>query len=354
MDLQQVLGETGVRDWASDVEGDPLRFAIVGLGWFGADVGMTAIEESEYCTATVAVSGERAKAQRVADEHGLKRGLTYEEYHDGVAADAYDAVYVTTPNALHLPIVETAAGLGKHVLCEKPLEASLDRAEQAVSACDAANVTLMVAYRMQVTPEVRRLRAVIREGLIGDPVHAQGTFTFRMRPGPDTWRVDRDLAGGAALYDIGVYPINTLRFVFDAEPVRVSGEAASPHAGFEDVDDEHVTVQLAFEAGATAACHASFNAYAENRLRVIGTGGRATIEPVFDVAADRELRVETDDGHVAVRTGIDEMVEEFDYFASAILGDTTLEPDGADGLQDMRIFEGVMESARTGEAIYLD
>jgi len=58
----------------------------------------------------------------------IDHAITYDEYHDGVAADAYDAVYVCTPNALHLPYVETAAELGKDVLCEKPMEGSLERA----------------------------------------------------------------------------------------------------------------------------------------------------------------------------------------------------------------------------------
>ena len=348
MDVSRIRSEAAHRDWASTVDGGPLRMAVVGMGWFGEDVGLTAIAGSDDCEATVAVSGSAEKAERVAAEHDLEHGLTYEEFHEGVGTDAYDAVYVTTPNALHLPHIEAAAELDKHVICEKPLEASVDRARAAVQACEDAGVTLMVAYRMQTTPEIRRLREMLADGVIGDPVHAEGSFTFRINPGPDTWRVNRDLAGGAALYDVGVYPINTLRFVLGEEPSQLRGHMVSQSAGFEDVDDEHVTAQLEFPSGATAACHASFNAFSENRLRIVGTSGRVEIDPVFNVQVDRELRVETDDGVFTISTGVDEIVEEFDYFASVILGETSLEPSGQDGLRDMEILAAIEDSSRHG------
>ena len=354
MDIEETHNAAAVRDWETDVSGGPLRMAIVGLGWFGADVGFSAIERSEHCAVSVVVSGDAAKADRIAENHDLTAGITYDEYHDGQAADAYDAVYVTTPNARHLPMVDTAANLGKHILCEKPMEATLERARTMVDVCAAAGVDLMVAYRMQTTPEIRRLRELIANGAIGTPVHAEGTFTFHINPGPDTWRVDPSLAGGAALLDIGVYPINTLRFVLDADPIALSAHAVSESAGFEDVVDEHVTVNLEFPGGTTAACHASFNAHPENRLRIVGTNGRIELDPVFDVQADRTLELDTTDGRLSVGTNVDEMVEEFDYFACGVLGDTEIEPDGLDGLTDMEILDATFEAAATGERIELD
>ena len=354
MDLDRLADEAAARDWETDIAGGPLRMAVVGMGWFGEDVGLTGIAASEHCEATVVVSGDPDKAERVAAEHDLAAGITYDDYHAGVATDEYDAVYVTTPNGRHLPMVETAAEHGKHVICEKPIEATLERAERMVDRCDEAGVELMIAYRMQTTPEIRRLREVIAAGALGEPVHAEGTFTFRINPGPDTWRVDRELAGGAAMLDVGVYPINAFRFVFDEEPVALHAHAVSKHEGFEDVEDEHVTVNLEFPGGATAACHASFNAYSENRLRIVGTDGRAEMDPVFNVQVDRTLELETSDGRFAIGTGVDEIAAEFDYFACGVLGTTDIEPDGRDGLNDMRIVDATFRSAANGERIELD
>ena len=354
MNVDSIFADVARRDWERDVQGTPLRIAVVGLGWFGHDVGLPAIVDSAYCEATVAVSGSKGKAERVAAENDMEAGITYEEYHDGDAVEEYDAVYVVTPNALHLPYVETAASLGKHVLCEKPLEASYERARKLVDACSEADVRLMTAYRMQTTPVVRRMKELIKEGVIGDPVRAEGSFTFRKLDSgdPDEWRLDSDLAGGGALFDIGVYPLNTIRFVLDEEPTAVRGHEVSIHEGFEDVD-EHVSFQLEFRGGATAGCHASYNAYPQNRLRVIGTDGRVELDPVFGVQVDRTLEIESVDGRATVGDDTDEMREEFDYFATGVLSDGPLEPDGDDGLRDMAIVDAIYASHEEGELIEL-
>ena len=130
------------RDWRTDVDGT-VRYALVGLGWWTVDVAMPAIEASELGETTVLVSSTARKADRVGDENGVDRGLSYDEFHDGAATEEYDAVYVGTPNATHLAYAETAADLGKAVLCEKPLEATVERAQRLVEAC--ADVPLMVA-----------------------------------------------------------------------------------------------------------------------------------------------------------------------------------------------------------------
>jgi len=135
-------------------------------------------------------------------------------------------VYVATPNATHLEYVEAAAAQGKAVLCEKPLEATLDRARRLVAACREADAPLMVGYRMQTDPAVRRLRELIEAGVAGDVIHVHATMSQTMLGEldgeEDQWRLDPELSGGGALMDLGVYPLNTTRFALGADPVRVS------------------------------------------------------------------------------------------------------------------------------------
>ncbi len=96
------------RDWDRPVSDAPLRFAVIGLGGFARNTALPCIEESDYCETTAVVSGSPEKAAEVASEFDAEHALTYEEYADGVGSEDYDAVYVVTPNALHLPHVETA------------------------------------------------------------------------------------------------------------------------------------------------------------------------------------------------------------------------------------------------------
>jgi predicted dehydrogenase len=146
MELEAYLDEFNARDWEPDTEsGDSsLRLAIVGLGEFARTRALPAIEETARCETTVVVSSSPEKAESVATRFDADHILDYEEFHAGRAGDAYDAVYIATPPAFHLEYAATAAEHGKHVLCEKPMEATVERAEQMIRVCEDAGVTLMI------------------------------------------------------------------------------------------------------------------------------------------------------------------------------------------------------------------
>jgi len=344
------------RDWHSGAEGR-LRYALVGLGWWTVDVSMPAIAASDHCETTVLVSSTAEKARRVADEHGVERGISYEEFHDGVAADQYDAVYVCTPNARHLEYAATAAELGKGVLCEKPMEASVDRAERLVDAC--ADASLMVAYRMHTDPAVRRARELIADGFVGDPVAVYGNNTqplLEMNPDPDQWRLDPDLTGyGSSEMDLGIYSINTARFLLDRDPVAVQSRMASDHEAFADVADQYSSSLFVLEDDVHMVTTASQHAQEDTHLKVVGTEGEVELSPAFH--GECTLHVARGDVTATVdHGGFDverEMTEEFDYFADRLLGDGEIYPDGEHGLVDMRVIEAVHEAADSGEPVEL-
>ncbi|MDX1746915.1 MAG: Gfo/Idh/MocA family oxidoreductase, partial [Halobacteriales archaeon] len=231
MEIAQTLSGLGERDWVRETPDGSVRMAVIGLGGFANQHALPGIADGDFVETTVLVSGSAEKAERWAREWDAERGITYEEFHDGAAVADYDAVYIVTPNALHLDFVTSAAEYGKHVICEKPLEATYERAESLVAACDAADVKLMTAYRLQTDPAIRRVRDLVTAGILGDLVSFHGEFSVRSLRGDrteDHWRYDADLAGGGAMLDIGVYPLNTGRFVLGCDPVSVTGTTASP------------------------------------------------------------------------------------------------------------------------------
>jgi xylose dehydrogenase (NAD/NADP) len=344
------------RDWQDREEGGPIRFAVVGLGGFSRERALPAIERSTFCTVTTLVSGSAGKLDTVAAEFDADHAIDYEAFTSGVAVDAYDAVYVATPPAFHLEYVETAAESGKHVLCEKPLATDPERARRMIDRCEANGVTLMTAYRLQTEPAVRRLREVIADGCIGDPVQAHGGFSVRLLEsvGADTWRLDPAVAGGGALIDVGIYPLNTLRYLLDRDPVAVRGELTSGHEAFDRVE-EHVAFQLSLPDGITASCTASFNAHETSQLQILGTEGQVRITAPFGGEVPQEVLVESGDvGTEHVGEPVDEVVEEFDYFAHCIMTGETPEPDGADGLTDLEAIDAIYEAAESGRTVEID
>jgi xylose dehydrogenase (NAD/NADP) len=343
-----LLDDVAARDWDTDPEGT-VRFAVVGTGGFARHLALPAIESSDYGEVTTLVTGSPDDRADLAAEYDAT-AVDYDAYADGARADAYDAVYVVVPNRLHLPNVEAAAEHGKHVLCEKPLDATLERAERLVDTCEEHGVTLMTAYRMQTDPVVRRLREFVREGGLGDVVKLSGDFTFPVLSGgygPDHWRLDAELAGGGALYDVGVYPLNTARFVLDADPVAVEGTTHTS-GPYSDVD-ERVAFTVEFPEGVFGTFSASFTGAADSTFVVHGTDGTARLEDAFVPRRDRTLRVAVGGATLTLEgAGTNEVREEFDYFAHCVLTGERPEPDGEDALSDLRVMDAVYESAGSG------
>lgn len=349
MRFDQEHVEFAERDWQELTDADPIRIAVVGLGRFATNRALPAIREAGLCETTVVVSWTAEEARPVAREFDVPWAMGYDQFRDGMATEKYDAVYIATPNAFHLPYIRASAEHGKDILCEKPLDISVERAEQAVEMCRDAGVTLMVGYRMQFEPTLRRMREYIDDGYVGDVIQLSATFSNRIPPDQleDEWRLDEEIAGGGALIDLGIYPLNTMRFLLGEDPVSVFGTTASPHTGFEMVD-EHVSFELSFPNDVLGSCIASLNAYSTSRLVVQGTDGEIQVASPFGGIVPHSIVAERDDMRTEY-TGspVNEVIEEFDYFAHCLLTDTTPEPDGEDGLVDLRVIEAVYEAANT-------
>jgi xylose dehydrogenase (NAD/NADP) len=360
MELDHLTEGFDARDWQNVTEtDDPVRFAMIGLGWWTREQAMPAVAASNLSETTVVVSSDLKKAKSVAESsETVEEAIKYEEFHDGAASDAYDAVYVVTPNARHLPFVKTAAELGKAILCEKPMEATIDRAQEIVDVCEEHDATLMIAYRMHTEPAVRRAKDLINAGYVGDPVFVHGNMTepiLELVSDPDQWRLDWDLSGGCATMDIGIYPINTTRFLLDADPVRVTGSVGSVHKEFDDVPDEHSAFQVDFPDNVFALCTASQNAHMASHIRVTGTAGELLVEPAFYPWDDRKLTISH--GGTAMNIEfeqVDQMQEEFEYFSHCLLTGTEPYADGEHGLTDIETIKGVYESAESGLWVDLD
>jgi len=358
MDLMDHVSEFARRDWETYDGTETVRFALIGAGWFTREWALPGIERADHTEATVVVDLDPERAGALADEHDLTH-LSPEQFHDGVAESEYDAVYVCTPNATHLEYVETAAAFGKDVLCEKPMEASVDRAAELVEATREAGVSLMVGYRMHLDPVVRRSKEFIEAGAIGDVVQVHSNMSQRMvaeleGDASEQWRLDPDLAGGGAMMDIGIYPLNTTRFLLDADPEKVSAVTGSTHEAFADVE-ERVAVRATFEGGVPVVFTANHNAYHDSFLRVTGTEGQVIIDPAFFEREPRDMEVRLDgERHAIDVTDVHQLEEEFAYFADCVLSGREPEPDGEHAMLDMQAIEAIYESAETGETVRVE
>jgi xylose dehydrogenase (NAD/NADP) len=355
LDITALTTGLSCRDW-DDTHDGTVRFALVGLGWWTSEHVRPMLADLDVAAATVAVSGTPEKREQASAEwDDIEATLSYEAFHDGAATDHYDAVYVCTPNATHLEHVEAAADHGKAVLCEKPMEATTERARAMVEACEAADVPLVVGYRMQTDPAVRQLRDAVADGFLGEPVHVQGHMSqpiAELFPNGN-WRLDAELAGGgAAVTDLGIYPLNTARFLLDADPASVRATAESDGETFADVPDEHATFEVTFADGTVAQCATSQNAEFAAGLEIVGTEGAIRLDPgFFDNETQRLTLVKDGDRHTVTYDPVDQMREEFAYLAHHLLGDEPVDPTGRHALADVATVEAIYEAAETDERV---
>jgi len=344
------------RDWKTiDSIDELVRVAVVGLGWFSREHAIPALKQSRFSTATVGVDPLETNRNRASDAFEIET-LSPEEFHDGSMVDRYDALYVAAPNNVHLEYARTGHRFEKHVLCEKPMEKNVDRSRKMVTTFQGADSIFMIGYRMQFEPLVRRMREAIRDGLIGEPelIHSSvSQHLLDIEPDPDQWRLKKEQSGGGALINIGLYPLNTTRFILDEDPVSVMGATGSDHEAFADVD-EKVAFQCRFPSGAMAMCTAQESAVRGSHLTVIGTEGRLHLEPAY--APWRTLSLEVEGGGVTTtveRSDVNQLTEQFDYFSQCVHTDEQPGPSGRVGLVDMEIVRAIYKSSESEQLVTL-
>ncbi|MBX9616834.1 MAG: Gfo/Idh/MocA family oxidoreductase, partial [Caulobacteraceae bacterium] len=206
---------------AGQGEGRKPGYAIVGLGMY-ADVILPRFAECRQSRLTALVSGSMDKARAWGARWGVpERGLyTYETFDTIRDNPDVDIVYVILPNGMHHEYTLRAAAAGKHVMCEKPMANTAAEAESMIAACRAAGRKLMIGYRSHFEPANREAMRIVRDGELGRARMVTAETGFNIGD-PAQWRLNRALAGGGSLMDIGIYSLQAARYLTGEEPVSV-------------------------------------------------------------------------------------------------------------------------------------
>jgi predicted dehydrogenase len=235
------------------------------------------------------------------------------------------------------------------VLCEKPMANTVEECQQMIGACRANGVRLMIAYRKYFEPASLALKKLVTSGKLGRLKIIHSAFTIFLARGGNApaWRFDRKLAGGGSLVDVGVYCVNTVRWLTGREPVEATAYVWTlDPARFREVE-ENVAFQLKFPHGLVFQASSSFGAAQASFLHVHGEKGWAALDPAY--AYDEERRLF---GKIAGRwfekkfKVMDEFALELDAFAEAIRRGRDPEPDGNEGLRDVVVMQAIYRSAR--------
>src|SRR6266702_1812477 len=202
----------------------PVRYAVVGLGHIAQAAVLAAL-----------VSGEPKKLDVLGRRYGVERLCGYDGADELFASGEIDAVYIALPNNMHKEFTVRAARAGLHVLCEKPMAVTVHECEQMIRATSAANVKLMIAYRLHFERANLEAAKLARTGTLGELRFFSSDFSMQVRE--DNIRLKR-VKGGGPLYDIGVYCISAARYALSEDPHEVWATATRSHdPRFKEVDE---------------------------------------------------------------------------------------------------------------------
>jgi predicted dehydrogenase len=326
-----------------------VRYAVVGNGWISQEAFMPGVAQTGNSEVVAIVSGQREKAQKLADFHGIPHVFDYSEYDSMLARKLVDAVYIALPNSLHADYAIRAAKAGVHALVEKPLATSIAESEAMIATAAQHKVWLSTAYRLHTDEATLKLYEMVSNGTIGQPRQFHSSFSFQINEGNH-----RLLAKhwGGALQDIGVYCINAMRHAFASEPIDVMAmdDMGWVDPRFAEVPSS-VAAMMRFPGGRMASFHCSFGADVTDTFRVLGSSGEVTMHNAYRFEMARSFDVNAGG---KVETFHFPLTDNFSgqtaYFSDCILKGVKPEPDGEDGLANMMIMLAVEESARTGKA----
>jgi predicted dehydrogenase len=239
---------------------------------------------------------------------------------------------------------------GKHVLCEKPIALNAAEAEQLLDARARTGKLVAEAFMVRHTPWWQRTRALAQDGTLGE-VRAIQTFFSYFLDDPANVRNQADIGGGGLL-DIGCYAINTARYLFGAEPLRVAAAIdRDPSLGV----DRLTSALLEFPGGRHLTFTCSTQLAPHQRVTVAGTKARLELLVPFNAPPDAPCKIVIDDGddlaghHARMETFAvaDQYTLQGDAFSLAVLGLAALAFPIEDAIANMRVIDAIFSAART-------
>ncbi len=318
-------------DWTNPPQQRPVRVAIIGCGWAGA------------------------RHARACAQCGVE------------IAWAVDAVDICLPHSLHAPVAVDAVAAGKHVLCEKPIAGTLEAADRMIQAAERAGVVLMVAENARFSPLNRKIRALLAQGVIGQPALVQRSrecYLARSFLEERPWFLDAEAAAGGIMMSGGVHDFEMLRMLI--------GEVESVYAlrapqRFREMEGDDTSVALLrFRNGVVDTLVESFvmqslttaSGPEVHTLRVDGDLGSLT------VADGRTIRLfsEREDWQLGQRLVQHEIVVpdqdtfalEIAHFAQCVRTGETPVASGRSQRRPLEIALAAYRSMGTGQPVTLD
>jgi predicted dehydrogenase len=324
-----------------------VRYGILGFGLHAVKRLIPGFASARNSTVTALSKRDLQKARQTAAEYNIPHA--FDSADELCASPHVDAIFVTTPNSLHLADVLTAIRHRKPVLCEKPMALNAAQARQMVESAHAAGVLLGIAQCFRFEDSVNRFRARISAGDIGMPVSARSEFHFWGVGHARQWMNDAAISGGGPIADVGVHCIDGLRYILSDEVTRV-GAVAHRDENSGEVEASAL-LALEFARGTLATVSVSVRAQYRTPLEIVGTEGTLRAADAFNV--ERPITIELlNDGKVVDSEQVSNTAtyaRQVDAFSDAVEKRGAFAIPGEEGLRNQLVLDAAYRSIRSGK-----
>jgi len=338
-----------------DPPGKKLGWAIVGLGSLSIHQILPAFAKCEKSKVVALVSGHPDKANKLALRYGVnpKNIYNYQNYDSIKDNPEVDIIYIVLPNGMHAEYTVRGLQAGKHVLTEKPMANTPEECQQMIDAAKKANKKLMVAYRCRYEPYNQEAIRVARSRELGTVKVILADAGFAMGD-PKQWRLNKQLAGGGSMMDIGIYALQAARYLTGEEPSEVNAMTYSTPGDprFKEVE-EAINFQLRFPSGILANCTSSYGYAWQSHYRVVTDQGWLEMDPA---TAYDGLRMRIHRGNVIEEKDlpvVDHFAAEMEHMSDCVMQNKEPLTPGEEGLRDLTIMHALYEAARSGKTVKL-
>jgi predicted dehydrogenase len=336
---------------AAAYTGKKLNIALCGLGRYASYIAV-GLETSQYCKLAGIITGTPAKAEDWKKKYSIpqKNIYNYQNFDEIVTNKDIDLIYVVLPNSMHKEYTIRAAKAGKHVIVEKPMAITAGDCQEMIDACKKAGVQLAVGYRLHYEPYNMEMKRLGQEKVFGQVRLVESSLGYKSLD-PTQWRHKKALAGGGPLMNLGVYCVQSGRYVTGEEPVSVTAQfgPVTNKELFSEVE-ESITWQLVFPSGAVCTSASNYNCGVD-RLFASADEGTFELSPGISYGP---FKGKTSKGELNFPE-INQQQTQCDEIAKLLLENKLLPAHitGEEGMKDVRILQAIYEAAGTGKRVSL-
>ena len=327
-----------------------IRVAVLGAGRIGK-IHARNVALNSRCKLVAVADPDAAAAEALASALGCEAST---DPRATAGRKDVDALVIGTPTNTHVDFLLQGARGGKAVLCEKPVDLDIAKAEAAAAEVERIGGKVMVAFNRRFDPSAREIKRQIDGGAIGEV--RQVIITSR-DPAPPT--ATYLATSGGVFRDMAIHDFDMARFFLGEEPVEVMAMASALTEPQVREAGDFDTMMILMRTASGKQCH--INCYRkavygyDQRFEIVGSEGMLKNENLRPTTVRRYSERETEVQDPILNFFLERYVNayriELDQFADAVEHGTPMPVTVRDGCRALRLADAAVESVKTGKAV---